>query len=112
MTSRNNHYIVLLCAFVLSQQAPAQPGHDKGHSIQSLDLREVRIDDGFWGPRMSLWSSRTVYDVLDKLEGKYNPDRPGIIAEKNKLGRTRNAFLNFDRVARGEKNTQTHDGPP
>ncbi|MES1226243.1 MAG: beta-L-arabinofuranosidase domain-containing protein, partial [Bacteroidota bacterium] len=39
-------------------------------------------------------------------------DRPDIIAEKTKLGRTRNAFLNFDMVAQGKKNTLTHDGPP
>ena len=35
-----------------------------------------------------------------------------LIDEKQKWGRTRNAFLNFDRVAAGQKNTQVHDGPP
>ena len=82
------------------------------HIIHPLDLREVRVGDGFWGPRLKLWSSRTVYDVFDKLEGKYEPDRPDIIAEKARLGRTRNAFLNFDLVAEGKKDTHTHDGPP
>lgn len=54
----------------------------------------------------------TVYDVLDKLEGKYDPDRPIIKNEKEKLGHTRNAFHNFDLVAQGKTDINQHDGPP
>jgi len=98
-----------LILFSLRATAQTAPGNQH---IHPLDLRDVHVDDGFWGPRLQLWSATTVYDVLDKLEGKYEPDRPDLIAEKARMGRTRNAFLNFDRVAEGKKDTHTHDGPP
>ena len=81
-------------------------------AIHPLTFQQVRIDDPFWNPKLKVWDTKTVYDVFDKLEGKYEPDRPDIIAEKEKWGRTRNAFLNFDVVAKGGKNTGQHDGPP
>ncbi|MDO6435443.1 glycoside hydrolase family 127 protein [Flavitalea sp. BT771] len=84
----------------------------RSQSLRPLDLRQVRVDDAFWSPRLKTWSTETVYDVLDKLEGKYEPDRPDIIAEKARWGRTRNAFLNFDLVAQGKKDIGQHDGPP
>ncbi|HTK18736.1 MAG TPA: beta-L-arabinofuranosidase domain-containing protein [Mucilaginibacter sp.] len=91
--------------------APAQEAAPK-RVIQPLDFQQVKIEDSFWSPKMKVWTTKTVYDVFDKLEGKYDPDRPDIAAEKAKLGRTRNAFLNFDLVAQGKKNIGTHDGPP
>ncbi|MBN9381239.1 MAG: glycoside hydrolase family 127 protein [Chitinophagaceae bacterium] len=96
----------------LSQSCPAQSNPADDHIIHPLPLDKVRVEDSFWSPRLRLWSSTTTYDVFDKLEGKYEPDRPDIIAEKAKLGRTRNALLNFDLIAQGKKDTQTHDGPP
>jgi len=80
--------------------------------INPLKLENVKIDDPFWSPKLKTWDTKTVYDVFDKLEGKYDPDRKDLIDEKQKWGRTRNAFLNFDRVAAGQKSTQVHDGPP
>ncbi|WP_080055006.1 glycoside hydrolase family 127 protein [Spirosoma aerolatum] len=80
--------------------------------IHPLSLEQVRVNDQFWSPKLKVWDSKTVYDVFDKLEGKYEPDRKDLIDEKAKLGRTRNAFLNFDWVAQGKKNTGEHDGPP
>ena len=97
----------LLLAF-LPAIAFAQPSK----TIHPLTFQQVRIDDPFWSPKLKVWDNKTVYDVFDKLEGKYEPDRPDIIAEKEKWGRTRNAFLNFDIVAKGGKNTGKHDGPP
>lgn len=73
---------------------------------------DVKIQDPFWSPKFKTWATKTVYDVFDKFEGKYEPDRKDLIEEKAKLGRTRDAFLNFDRVAKGEKNTKQFDGPP
>ncbi len=96
---------------VLADKAIAQSVSLK-QSIHPLNFKQVRIDDPFWSPKLKVWNTKTVYDVFDKLEGKYEPDRPDIIAEKAKWGRTRNAFLNFDLVAQGKRNTQTHDGPP
>lgn len=99
--------ISLLCILLLIFSNPGRT-----QNIHPLDLRQVRVDDGFWSPRLKTWRSETVYDVLDKLEGKYEPDRADIIAEKAQWGRTRNAFLNFDLVAQGKKNIGKHDGPP
>ncbi|WEK35905.1 MAG: glycoside hydrolase family 127 protein [Candidatus Pseudobacter hemicellulosilyticus] len=81
-------------------------------SLSTLPLENVKVQDGFWSPKLALWNTRTVYDVLDKLEGNYTPDRDDLVKEKKDWGRTRNAFLNFDRVAKGEKNIGTSDGPP
>jgi DUF1680 family protein len=80
--------------------------------IQSVPLAAVKINDGFWSPKFKVWTSKTIYDVLDKLEGKYEPDQEDIIKEKTERGRTRNAFLNFDLVAQGKKGIGTSDGPP
>lgn len=96
----------------LGYQTRAQTTNANSHRIYSLNFRDVRVDDPFWNSKFKIWTTATVYDVFDKLEGKYEPDRPDIIKEKEKLGRTRNAFQNFDWVAQGKKNTQQHDGLP
>jgi DUF1680 family protein len=80
--------------------------------ITPVSLKNVTINDSFWSPRLHTLHTVTVYDVLDKLEGKYQPDREDLINEKAKTGRTRNAFLNFDRVTAGKVNTGESDGPP
>ena len=105
--------IAIVCSqlILLAHQTSAQ-SVAAAHPIHPLELQDVRVDDSFWSPKLKVWNTVTVYDVFDKLEGKYVPDRPDIIAEKEKWGRTRNAFLNFDLVAQGKKNTNTHDGPP
>lgn len=106
--------LLLLCSQLtfLSYLSQAQTTTVVTHAIEPVSFQNVRIDDQFWNPKFKVWNSTTVYDVFDKLEGKYEPDRPDIIKEKEKLGRTRNAFQNFDWVAEGKKNTQQHDGPP
>ena len=82
------------------------------HTIKPLQIADVKIRDSFWSPKLKVYDTKTVYDVFNKLEGHYEPDRQDLIDEKKKLGRTWNALLNFDRVAQGDKNTQQHDGPP
>lgn len=86
-------------------QAPAA-------KLTALPLESVTIQDAFWSPKLKVWDTKTVYDVLDKLEGKYVPDRKDIADELRKTGRTRNAFYNFDLVAQGRKDLNAHDGPP
>lgn len=103
--------LMTLCSLV-SNYSSAQRETGRIHIIHPLTLSEVRVQDSFWSPKISIWDRTTVYDVFDKLEGKYEPDRKDIIEEKQRLGRTRNAFLNFDLVAQGKKNINTHDGPP
>jgi DUF1680 family protein len=79
---------------------------------QQISPGEVTIKDAFWSPRLKVWHTKTAYDVLNKLEGKYVPDREDLIKEKATLGHTRNAFANFDRVAKGEKDSKKSEGPP
>lgn len=101
-----------LLSNLLTQVAVAQSAQLRMHIIHPLKLEQVRVNDLFWSPKLTVWDSKTVYDVLDKLEGHYEPDLQELIKEKEKMGRTRNAFLNFDLVAQGKKNTGSHDGPP
>jgi|GEM_PF-2830920 len=107
-----NAVVLLFCSMLPGNLVFAQPPAGQVKIIHAADLRAVKIEDGFWSPKLKTWDTRTVYDVLDKLEGKYVPDRKEIIEEQQKWGRTRNVFLNFDRVAQGQKDTRTHDGPP
>jgi DUF1680 family protein len=58
----------------------------------TVPLKSVKIEDGFWSPKLAVWRTTTIKDCLDKFE---------------KDG----AFRNFDHVARGELNA-THGGPP
>lgn len=96
------------CPGFLIAQIPVE----KETTIHPLSLEAVKINDPFWSPKLAVWDKKTVYDVFDKLEGQYEPDRQNLIDEKTKWGRTRNAFLNFDRVAQGQKDINQHDGPP
>ncbi|WP_428667584.1 glycoside hydrolase family 127 protein [Runella sp.] len=102
--------VFVLNISLIAHNTAAQPSPT--HIIKPLKLEQVRVNDLFWSPQLKVWDSKTVYDVFDKLEGNYEPDRKDLIEEKAKLGRTRNAFLNFDWVAQGQKNTGKHDGPP
>src|SRR5450432_4271316 len=94
-----NAVLFLFCSMLLPVLVGAQVDADQVKIINPVNLQDVKIQDGFWLPKLKVWDTKTVYDVLDKLEGKYIPDRKDIIEEKQKLGRTTNAFLNFDRVA-------------
>ncbi|HEY6974965.1 MAG TPA: beta-L-arabinofuranosidase domain-containing protein [Chitinophagaceae bacterium] len=102
--------LFITIAFCTASALYAQ--RDSVHLLKAVKIEDVKIMDSFWSPKLKIWDTKTVYDVFDKLEGKYEPDRQDLINEKQKLGRTRNAILNFDRVAQGQKNTGMHDGPP
>ncbi|MBE7176293.1 MAG: glycoside hydrolase family 127 protein [Mucilaginibacter polytrichastri] len=97
-----------LCFFTAAAQTPSKPLH----IIRPPELRSVKINDPFWSPKLDVWRTQTVYDVFDKLEGNYVPDRDDLIKEQKELGHTRNAFQNFDDVAAGKKETKRSDGPP
>lgn len=100
------------CAALFAGNLSAQTTHAPVNILQPAQLNEVKIQDSFWLPRYRVWTGVTVHDVLDKLAGQYVPDRPDIIEEKAKTGRTRDVMVNFDMVAKGEKNNGKHDGPP
>jgi len=115
MTSFKEKILVLLAIGqfgLVAHCVMAQSAKSDGGLLHPLAFEQVRIEDPFWSPKFHVWNTQTVYDVLDKLEGKYNPDRQDLIDEQAKMGRTRNAFQNFDWVATGKKDTGVHDGPP
>lgn len=71
----------------------------------------VKIEDGFWGPKIQTWRSKTINDVFDKFEGKYKLEwRLGEEYERTK--KRRDAFENFDLVAQGKRDIGKHNGPP
>jgi len=101
----------LIGCFILTIQVKAQ-SHTLIHIIHPLNLTDITVNDSFWSPKYTVWDTKTVYDVFDKLEGKYIPDRQDLIDAEKKKGATENSFLNFDRVASGDKDTKQFDGLP
>jgi DUF1680 family protein len=78
-------------------------------------LKDIKINDSFWGPKLKVWSEVTVNDVFNKFEGQYKAgDQRDLMNEYKTLGRTRDAFRNFDLVALGNRGSGQlhHDGPP
>jgi DUF1680 family protein len=100
--------LVLPCAGMLALGTLAATAQQ----LTPVGLKQVVVQDAFWSSKLATIHTVTVYDVLTKLEGHYEPDREDLISEKAKTGHTRNAFLNFDRVAQGKTNTGDSDGPP
>jgi DUF1680 family protein len=78
---------------------------------QLLGFSQVKIDDPFWSPKLALWSKTTVNDVFDKFEENYQTEG-NLSKVKQSMGRSRNAFLNFDLVAQGKRGINQHAGPP
>ena len=75
-------------------------------------LVSVQIDDEFWTPKLDLWRTKTINDVFDKFEGNYKLEGGDFEKEFKEMGRTRNAFVNFDLVAEGKRGIGVHYGPP
>ena len=67
-------------------------------------VKDVKINDAFWKPKLDLWSTTTANDVLDKFEAKNLTSAEE--REKN------NVFKNYDDVAQGKKGTKHHAGLP
>jgi DUF1680 family protein len=67
-------------------------------------LEDVKIEDAFWGPKLTEWRTITANDILDKFEAKH---------VKNPQDRQQqNVFANFDEVAQGKSGTGHHAGAP
>jgi len=78
-------------------------------------VKDVKVNDSFWSPKLALWSDVTVNDIFNKFEGQYDEEsRRDLLNEYKKLGRTRDAFRNFDIVAQGKRGVgqPQHEGPP
>ncbi|HOK94630.1 MAG TPA: glycoside hydrolase family 127 protein [Anaerohalosphaeraceae bacterium] len=61
------------------------------HLLKPVPAGSVRIEDAFWSPKLNIWNSITLKNVLDKFEAA-------------------GAFRNFDRIA--GKLEPKHEGPP
>jgi DUF1680 family protein len=77
----------------------AQPSGD-----QLYPVKEVRVTDAFWKPKLDLYATTTANDVLDKFEAR----NLSTAEERDK----NNVFKNFDEVAQGKKGTNHHAGLP
>lgn len=69
--------------------------------VTFVEARNVQIDDPFWSPKMELWKTVTIRDILDKFEGKHVHE-PG----------NHNVISNFDQVGQGNTGTRGHVGLP
>ncbi len=74
-----------------------------GEQIRTLPLLQVKVEDGFWSPKMQTWSQVASRDVFNKFEGRF-VDKP------EEIGRN-DSFANFDRVAAGVRDGH-HAGLP
>jgi len=46
----------------------------RAQQLTPVPIKQVTINDKFWSPKLNTLRTVTVYDVLDKLEGKYVPE--------------------------------------
>jgi DUF1680 family protein len=72
--------------------APAAAEEPRTHRLEGVPIRDVRVEDGFWSPRLRVWREVTIPDSFAKFEG----DRGG-------------AIRNFDLVREGRRGE--HAGP-
>lgn len=66
---------------------------NQSDTIQFAEIKDVKVTDSFWQPKLKQWSSTTANDVLDKFE---RDNVPG----------------NFIKVANGDRDTHNHAGLP
>lgn len=82
-------------------------------SMAFPDVKDVKVTDSFWGPKLKHWSDVTVNDLFNKFEGQYEAEsRRDLQNDYKTLGRTRDAFRNFDLAAQGKRGQTQHEGPP
>lgn len=66
---------------------------NQSDTIQFAGIKDVKVTDSFWQPKLKQWESVTANDVLDKFE---RDSVPG----------------NFSKVANGDRDTHNHAGLP
>lgn len=71
---------------------------------QIHQVKDVKVNDAFWKPKLDLYATTTANDVLDKFEAL----NLATAEERDK----NNVFKNFDEVAQGKKGTNQHAGLP
>ncbi|UCS93370.1 glycoside hydrolase family 127 protein [Echinicola marina] len=105
-----NSPLIIAMAALMACSTNAQK-EDLSVSAANSNIVEVKVDQGFWGPKLETWRSVTINDVFDKFEGDYQLEwRLG--DEYDRTQQRRDAFKNFDMVAEGKRGTGEHHGPP
>ncbi|RZM01388.1 MAG: glycoside hydrolase family 127 protein, partial [Pedobacter sp.] len=99
---KKNHLLLTLGLAALFTQSMGQKTGNS-QKIQLDQSLKANINDGFWSPKMKIWSTTTASDVLNKFEGQHLP----LNERKNN-----NVFENFDKIAAGKKGTGGHAGLP
>lgn len=102
----------LILSAVLAIGCTSNEKNTEQPSALNYQLQKVSIHDKFWEPKLRHWQTKTVNDVFDKFEGKYQPEGEWLQRDFKTLGVTRNAFTNFDLVAEGKRGIRKHHGPP
>ena len=53
-----------------------------------LAVKDVKVNDSFWSPKLNLWNDITVNDVFNKFEGKYDAEsQPDLLNDFKKSGK-------------------------
>lgn len=99
----NKKLIYILPAIALLCSCNNTPESEKGQ-ITFQEVKQVKVTDSFWAPRLQQWSTTTANDVFDKFESKHLSDP--------KEQQKQNTFVNFDDVAQGKSGTGHHAGLP
>ncbi len=104
---------MVFCASVGAAQASSPA------PLKDVPLQSVRIQDEFWSPKMDVWRTVTINDVLDKFGGDYSKAGERKAADTGKLDPNMvtsdprwfgDAYANWDRVAAGEYGKGGHVG--
>lgn len=94
----------MMAAAVFFAGCTSAPQKGDESKLTFANIKEVKIRDAFWTPKLKQWSSVTARDVLDKFEGRQYAD--------SAQQRENNTFANFDDVAIGKRGTGHHAGLP
>ncbi|HET6250770.1 MAG TPA: beta-L-arabinofuranosidase domain-containing protein [Tepidisphaeraceae bacterium] len=89
----NTSTILLTAILAGGAAATASAQNVPPHALSAVPIQQLKIDDGFWSPKLKLWREVMIGDCFTKFEN----DRGG-------------ALNNFDRVRDGKSGG--HAGPP
>jgi DUF1680 family protein len=106
--------ILVIVLLIASNKAPEEDVAVNKPMV-FMAVKDVKVNDSFWSPKLDLWSEITVNDIFNKFEGQYDAEsRRDLLNDYKLSGRTRDAFRNFDIVAQGKRGVgqQQHEGPP
>lgn len=84
----------------------------QNHSLKPIPAKDVTITDDVWTPILERTNKVTIPDVLAKFEGLRLLETDDAATDANRYDETKDALLNFQRVANGHKGDGGHVGFP